>query len=117
MQSNDDGTFEIYVIPGTYDIQVTRLAYLDYIYVDVIINSGDVIDMGQFRMEAGDANRDGLITQEDINETKKNMDMESADPDFSEAYNPTQIGTVIMEDLGYVKSNQDKELQIKYFNK
>lgn len=116
IKSNDDGTFEIYVIPGQYDVQVTRLAYLDYIYSDVIVNEGDIIDMGQFRMAAGDANRDGVISQEDINEIKKNIDMDSSDPDYSEAFNPTQVGTVIQEDLGYTKQNQDEQLQIVYFN-
>lgn len=116
-KSNDDGIFEIYVIPGKYDIQVTRLAYLDYIYSDVEVNVGDVIDMGEFRMAAGDANRDGVISQEDINQIKKTIDMDSSDPNFSEAYNPSQVGTVIVEDLGYTKLNQDEELKIVYFTK
>ena len=116
IKSNDDGTFEIYVIPGQYDVQITRLAYLDYIYSDVIVNEGDIIDMGQFGMAAGDANRDGVISQEDINEIKKNIDMDSSDPDYSEAFNPTQVGTVLQEDLGYTKQNQDEELKIVYFN-
>ncbi|MBQ2937578.1 MAG: cadherin-like beta sandwich domain-containing protein [Clostridia bacterium] len=116
-KSDDDGTFEIYVIPGKYDIQVTRLAYLDYIYSDVEVNAGDIIDMGEFRMAAGDANRDGVISQEDINQVKKSIDMDGSDPNFSVAYNPSQVGTVIQEDLGYTKLNQDEELKIVYFTK
>lgn len=113
--TENDGTFEIYVIPGKYDIQVTRLAYLDYIYSDVVVNPGDEIDMGEFRRLAGDANRDGVISQEDVTTTKQAMDMEKEDPDFTEAYNPMQTGVVTMEDLTYVKSNQDNELTIEYF--
>ena len=114
-KSKNDGTFEIYIIPGTYDIQVTRLSYLDYIYSDVVINAGDKVDMGEFRMAAGDTNRDGVISQEDTNKTKAVMDMQEDDPDFSLAYNPTQSGSVMMEDLSYVKANQDLELTIEYF--
>lgn len=115
--SREDGTFEIYVIPGKYDVQINRLAYLDYIYSDVEILEGDIIDMGKFRMQAGDANRDGVISQEDVNEIKKFMDIDYINPDFSETYNPTQLGVVVAEDLGYAKQNQDEELQIIYFTK
>lgn len=51
-------------------MQVTRLGFLDYIYSDVIINAGDEIDMGEIRLAAGDANRDGVISQEDVNTIK-----------------------------------------------
>ncbi len=115
-QTNDDGTFEIYIIPGTYDVQVTRLGFLDYIYSDVIINAGDEIDMGEIRLAAGDANRDGVISQEDVNTIKKYMDMDSSDSEFKEQYNPSQIGAVVSEDLGYAKGNQDQEIQIEYFS-
>lgn len=115
-KTEDDGTFEIYVIPGTYDVQVTRLGFLDYIYSDVDIKAGDVIDMGEIRLTAGDANRDGVISQEDVNTIKKYMDMDSSDPNFKEQYNPSQIGAVVAEDLGYAKGNQDQEIQIVYFS-
>ena len=116
-KSNDDGTFEIYVIPGTYDVQVTRLGYLDYIYCDVEVKDGDVVDMGNFNMPAGDANRDSVISQEDMNLLRKVMDMSNTDADFLESYNPSQIGSVSQEDLNYSKANQDKMLTIIYFNK
>lgn len=115
MTSEDNGVFEIYVIPGEYDIQVTRLGYLDYIYSDVALKEGDVIEMGEIRLSAGDINRDGTISQEDINQVKSVMDMLSDNVDFLENYNPSQIGTVSQEDLNYAKSNQDKNLQIVYF--
>ena len=115
-KSNNNGEFEIYVVPGTYDIQVTRLGYLDYIYSDVLISDGAIIDMGEFRMAAGDANRDGVISQEDVNETKKNMDIDITSEDYSEACNPSQLGVIVAEDLAYVKKNQDAELQIIYFS-
>lgn len=115
--SKDDGTYEIYVIPGQYDVQVTRLGYLDYIYKDVELNEGDIIDMKEIRLLAGDANRDSTISQEDMNTIKDAMDMSSTDPDFFEAYNPSQIGEVSQEDLNYAKDNQDQEIRIVQFSK
>ena len=115
MKSKEDGTFEIYIIPGKYDLQIERPSFLDYIYSDIELEEGDNIDMGEIRLTAGDTNRDGVITVEDINLTKKVMDMEKDDPSFKEDYNPTQTGTVMVEDLKYVKINIDEEIQIVYF--
>ena len=116
ISSKNDGTFEIHIIPGEYDVQITRLGYLDYIYSDVELNEGDVIEMGEIRLTAGDINRDGTISQEDINQVKQVMDMLNDNVDFLENYNPSQIGVVAQEDLNYAKQNQDKNLTIVYFN-
>ncbi|MCI9247090.1 MAG: cadherin-like beta sandwich domain-containing protein [Clostridia bacterium] len=115
--SKDDGTYEIYVIPKKYDIQVMRLGYLDYIYSDVELSEGDVIEMGSVKLPAGDANRDSLITQEDMNEIKSKMDMNKDDPEFSEACNPSQVGYILQEDLNYARKGQDKMINIVYFKK
>lgn len=116
-ETQDNGEFEIYVVPGHYDIQVTRLAYLDYVYVGVEINEGDVIDMGEMRLPAGDVDRNGVITAEDTGEIKAalGVGLSSSDEEFSERYNPTQIGEVITEDMAYVKGNQDLEIQVVNF--
>ena len=113
--SEDDGTYEIYVIPGTYDVQVTRLAYLDYVYTGVVVNDGDEIDMGTFNLPAGDINRDGIISLEDIVKVKQVMGLDNTDPDFSDSYSTTQVGVVLLEDLVYVKQNQGLELQVVSF--
>ena len=115
MQSGDNGIFEIYIIPGKYDLQIERPGFLDYIYSDVEVAEGDKVDMGEFRMAAGDTNRDGVITLEDISLTKKVMDMEENDPSFKPDYNPIQTGIVMLEDLRYVKKNQDQEIKIVNF--
>lgn len=113
--SNNDGTYLMYVIPGKYDVQVTRLGFLDYIYVGVQLEEGDIVDMSTFNMVAGDANRDGIISQEDVVEISSLMDVDSSDLNFSEAANPTQTGTIMQEDLVYANKGQDLELQIIYF--
>lgn len=115
-ESEDDGTFRIYVIPGTYDIEFMRLGYIDYIYSDVVINDGDTINVEEFRLPAGDVDRNGNVTQEDLALLKSIKGMLSTDPEFLPQYNPSQIGTVSQEDMAYVKDNKNKaEVQIDYF--
>lgn len=113
--TKDDGTFEIYIVPGLYDVQCTRLAYLDYIYKGVMANEGDVIDLGRLNLPAGDLNRDGVISQEDVVKCKSVMDMDNSMEDWEDSWDASQVGIVIQEDLVYAKQNQDLMLTIVDF--
>ncbi len=56
--TKDDGTYEIYVIPGTYDILLDKAGYLDHIYTKQTVNEGETIDLGEKELKAGDINKD-----------------------------------------------------------
>ena len=56
--TKDDGTYEIYVIPGTYDILLDKPGYLDHIYTKRTVNEGETIDLGEKELKAGDINKD-----------------------------------------------------------
>lgn len=47
VETNDDGTYEIYVIPGTYNILLDKTGYLDQIITSKQINSGETIELGE----------------------------------------------------------------------
>ena len=57
-KSNSDGTYEIYVVPGSYDLQKDRRGFLDYIVTNIEVSEGSVIDLGNRILTAGDVNRD-----------------------------------------------------------
>lgn len=65
-KTNEDGTYEIYVIPGTYDLLIDAPSYLDCIYVDKTLAEGDELDLGVHSMFAGDVDKSGLIEIQDI---------------------------------------------------
>ena len=44
-KTNEDGTYEIKVIPGNYDVLIDRVAYLDYIVTTIQVNENDEIDL------------------------------------------------------------------------
>ena len=50
--------YEIYVIPGTYDILLDKPGYLDHIYTKQTVNEGETIDLGEKELKAGDINKD-----------------------------------------------------------
>lgn len=59
--TNEDGTYEIYVIPGTYDIMVDQTAYLDAIYISKTVAEGETLNLGEYSLYAGDLDKSGLI--------------------------------------------------------
>ena len=44
-KTNEDGTYEINVIPGNYDVLIDKVAYLDYIVTTIQVNENDEIDL------------------------------------------------------------------------
>ena len=44
-KTNEDGTYEIKVIPGNYDVLIDKVAYLDYIVTTIQVNEIDEIDL------------------------------------------------------------------------
>lgn len=57
-QSNADGSYEIYVIPGTYDLQIDKKGFLDCIIKNIEVTENEVIDLENKVLIAGDINRD-----------------------------------------------------------
>ena len=47
VETNDDGTYEIYVIPGTYSILLDKIGYLDQVITSKQTNNGETIDIGE----------------------------------------------------------------------
>ena len=44
-KTSEDGTYEINVIPGNYDVLIDKVAYLDYIVTTIQVNENDEIDL------------------------------------------------------------------------
>ena len=57
-QSNTDGSYEIYVIPGTYDLQIDKKGFLDCIIKNIEVTENGVINLENKVLVAGDINRD-----------------------------------------------------------
>lgn len=57
-QSNVDGSYKIYVIPGTYDLQIDKKGFLDCVIKNIEVTENNVIDLENKVLTAGDMNRD-----------------------------------------------------------
>lgn len=49
-KTNEDGTYEIKVIPGNYDVLIDKVAYLDYIVTTIQVNENDEIDLDKVEL-------------------------------------------------------------------
>lgn len=106
--TNEDGTYEIYVIPGTYDILLDREGYLDHIIKSKTINEGDVLDIGQKELFAGDANKDGVIQLLDLSMLYSNYELNSTSEGFMTKLDFNDDGKIQLLDLSALKANYEK---------
>lgn len=52
IKTNDDGTYEIYVIPNKYDILLDKEGYLDDVYIERQVDEGNIVDLGESELIA-----------------------------------------------------------------
>lgn len=111
--TNEDGTYEIYVIPGTYDILLDREGYLDYIITSKTINDGDILDVGQKELFAGDFNKDGVIQLLDLSMLYSSYDVDSASSKYMTKLDVNDDGRIQLLDLAALKANYEKTRTIE----
>ena len=84
--TNDDGTYQIYVIPGTYDILFDKAGYLDKVYSQRTLQKDDVLDLEQTELFAGDLNKDGIIDIGDVALFNTQYLIDDSSPDYLTYY-------------------------------
>lgn len=111
--TNDDGTYEIYVIPGTYDILLDREGYTDHIITSKTINEGDVLDLGQKELFAGDFNKDGVVQLLDLSMLYSSYDIDSTSSSYMTKLDVNDDGKIQLLDLAALKANYEKNRVIE----
>lgn len=106
--TNDDGTYEVYVIPGTYDILLDKDGYLDHIYTSKIVNNGDTIDLGYKELYAGDFNKDGCIQIVDMSMILNSYGTDSNDSGYELKKDFNEDGEIQILDLSVFLRNYNK---------
>lgn len=105
--TNSDGTYEIYVIPGTYDILLDRDGYLDRIIVEKTINAGDTLDLGLKELYAGDLNKDGIIQLLDLSMLYSVYQADKTSSNYDKKIDLNDDGKIQLLDLSALKANYE----------
>ena len=113
--TNDDGTYEIYVIPRQYDIVLDKDGYLDHIYKERTLQNGDVLDLGLYELLAGDLNKDGIIDVSDISEINARylLDNTSSDYETYRYYDFNEDLIIDVSEVSNINANYLKEIEVE----
>lgn len=103
--TNDDGTYEVYVIPGTYDILLDKPGYLDHIYTSKVVIEGDIIDLGHKELFAGDVNKDGVVQLKDLDAIVNTYGIDDTDSNYDICFDFNEDKQIQLQDLDRVVSN------------
>lgn len=114
-QSDEDGNYEIYVIPGEYDFYAERQGFLADITTKITINENDEIDLGTKILYEGDADRSGIIDLNDTIEIVNSMGASVGDSIYSERYDFGQKGYISLDDMVSVVGDLYKTITIQEY--
>lgn len=106
--TNEDGSYSIYVVPGTYDILLDREGYLDHIITENIVNENEVLDIGKKELYAGDFNKDGVIQLLDLSMLYSVYGIDSTAANFDTKIDVNDDNRIQLLDLSALNSNYEK---------
>ena len=121
-QTDDDGYYEIHVIPGNYDLLIERLGFLADVTKSILIGEGDVIDLNPDKSDGvviptilydGDSDRSGIIGLTDLVAVNNVMGSTDGDGVYEYRCDFGQKGYVALADLVSINNNIYMTLSVK----
>lgn len=106
--TNSDGTFEIQIPPGTYDILVDKPGYLDYVFVSKELIQGTPTDLGEISLDVGDLDKDAIVGPRDMGNLQAQYGTSSSADDFEYDYDFDMNGEISGRDVAFISNNYAK---------
>ena len=103
----DDGSFELLLIPGTYDVLMEKMGFTQEVNKQIILNQNDVIDIGNHILHEGDVNRDGIVDISDLTTIVSYNGQSASNPagSYSDIYDFQKKGYIDISDITSVASS------------
>lgn len=113
--TENDGKYEIYVIPKTYDILLDKPGYLDHLYKQRTLAEGDVLDLGKYELLAGDLNKDGVINLTDIATLSSQYLVDDSSADYIQYYyfDFNEDKVINLTDIATLSANYLKNIEVE----
>ena len=112
-KTNDDGTYEIYVVPGKYDVLIDKPGYLDHIYTDTVVEENEKVDLGYKELVAGDLNKDGIVNVVDLSLFMNEYGSQEIDDAYDIKYDFNEDGKVNVVDLSIFMTDYSEIREIE----
>ena len=109
------GRYEMYILPGRYDVILERLGFMAEVITQITVNEGDIIDLGNRVLAEGDVSRDGIVSALDIAEVTDRMDSIKDDGVYEERADFGQKGFISALDIVSITDNMDKLINIEKY--
>lgn len=106
--ANEDGTFEMEISLGEFDIVIKKEGYLKYTLTNVKLTDGieEKVDLGEFKIYAGDINGSGEVELDDLVAINDKINYES---ETNTIYDLNGDGKVDILDRNMLKANYGKK--------
>lgn len=107
-----DGSYQIYVIPGRYDVLIDRPGYIDEIYTKREVTENEEENLGEKELTPGDVNKDGVIQIIDLSILMNAFSTESTDSAYETRCDFNEDSEIQIIDLSILMSNFSKYREI-----
>lgn len=118
IQTNDDGIFEMYLIPGKYTVLIDKKGYLDQYYININIMDKNQIDLSSYETSnvitliPGDINKDGTVGILDKTIMTKQNGKKSTDLDFNSSADVNDDDVINITDKTILTKNNNSVRKI-----
>ena len=106
VETKEDGSYELNLEVGRYEIVIHKDYYLEYKKTGLSLEGGEIIDLGEQQIYAGDVNEDGQIEISDLTGVTYN---------FGEVTEENGLGRYDLNEDGNV-NEEDRNMVLKNYN-
>ena len=112
-ETDNDGNYIIYVVPGTYDILLDKPGYLDHIYESREVKENETIDLGSKTLLAGDVNKNGVIEILDMTTILDNFSVLISDENYDISMDFNEDESINILDLTALLTNYSERREFE----
>ena len=107
VETKEDGSFEINLFPGEYEMVIIKKSYLEYRKTGLSVDGGEIINLGEHKIYAGDINADEQIEISDLAALTAKIGKTLSETEIK-AYDLNEDGEVNKADRDILRSNYNK---------
>ncbi len=113
--NEDDGSYTMYILPGTYDVLMERLGFLPEAVINITVNESDVINLGNRILTEGNSARDAVISGLDLVRVTDTLDAIEDDGVYLPQCDFGQKGFISGYDLVSITNNFDQIMNVEKY--
>lgn len=115
ISTKDDGTFNVNLDDGEYDVYIDVEGYLDYIIKNVKITPNKTISLAAKTLTPGDVNKDGIVNITDVSILEENYASRKGDKLYTLSCDFNQDEMIDLSDLVATRTNENAKKTIEKF--